>query len=115
MAEKRAPKIDAKDVSNKLRFSNISPNVLIALSRVNDYGVEKYGADRGRDYIYGEIEYYIDALFRHYIDWKLIGSVDNESHLHHAEHMLWNMMAIIDLLVVREELIYNGSRKEVTK
>lgn len=111
-----APKTNAKDVNSKLPLELISPNVFTSLGKAIQYGIDKYGRDREGDYIYGSVDQFNGALLRHYTEWQA-GEPFDESGLHHAEHMLWNMMAIIDLLYKSgeinkpEEVLLHGGRE----
>lgn len=83
----------------KLRLSLVPVEIIRAVARVREYGVNKYGAQEAWRHV--SPERYRDALLRHTLAfWENPGSVDEESGLPHLEHMACN---IAFLLQMRQE------------
>lgn len=82
--------------AGKLRISLVPTEIIRAIARVREYGVNKYGArELWRDV---EQERYRDALLRHTLAWwDDPMSRDAESGLLHLEHMACNMAFLLEL------------------
>ena len=91
-ADEQAVKADA----GKLRLTLVPHEVIRAIARVRMYGTEKYGdPDNWRRV---EVERYRDALLRHTLAYlEDPQGVDEESGLHHWEHMACNVAFIAEM------------------
>lgn len=91
-ADQQAVKADA----GKLRLTLVPHEVIRAIARVRMYGTEKYGdPDNWRRV---EVERYRDALLRHTLAYlEDPQGVDEESGLHHWEHMACNIAFIAEM------------------
>lgn len=92
MYENQTIKADA----GKPRLSLVPPEIIRAIARVREYGVNKYGDKENWKEV--EIERYRDAAYRHliaYID-KPSGR-DEESNLPHLWHLACNIAFLCEL------------------
>lgn len=92
MVSDQSVKADA----NKLRISLVPTEIVRAVARVREYGVNKYGTVDGWRRV--AAERYRDALLRHvlaYMDDP--NGVDVESGLPHIEHIACNVAFLIEL------------------
>lgn len=91
-ADEQAVKADA----GKLRLTLVPHEVIRAIARVRMYGIEKYGDPENWRRV--EVERYRDALLRHTLAYlEDPQGVDEESGLHHWEHMACNMAFIAEM------------------
>ena len=91
-AEEQAVKADA----GKLRLTLVPHEVIRAIARVRMYGTEKYGDPENWRRV--EVERYRDALLRHTLAYlEDPQGVDEESGLHHWEHMACNIAFIAEM------------------
>lgn len=91
-ADEQAVKADA----GKLRLTLVPHEVIRAIARVRMYGTEKYGDPENWRCV--EVERYRDALLRHTLAYlEEPQGVDEESGLHHWEHMACNVAFIAEM------------------
>lgn len=91
-ADEQAVKADA----GKLRLTLVPHEVIRAIARVRMYGTEKYGDPENWRRV--EVERYRDALLRHTLAYlEDPQGVDEESGLHHWEHMACNIAFIAEM------------------
>ena len=91
-ADEQAVKADA----GKLRLTLVPHEVIRAIARVRMYGTEKYGDPENWRRV--EVEWYRDALLRHTLAYlEEPQGVDEESSLHHWEHMACNIAFIAEM------------------
>lgn len=82
--------------AGKLRLSLVPTEIIRAVARVREYGVNKYGASESWKSV--EADRYKDALLRHilaYIDEPC--GVDEESGLPHLEHVACNVAFLLEM------------------
>ena len=95
LAESNTTRDQSKKFDNgKLRMELIPTSAYKALGNVLTFGAKKYSPNSWRSV---EVERYVGALLRHlcaYLDDPY--GVDEESGLHHSEHLLTNAMFIND-------------------
>lgn len=90
--DEQAVKADA----GKLRLTLVPHEVIRAIARVRMYGTEKYGDPENWRCV--EVERYRDALLRHTMAYlEDPQGVDEESGLHHWEHMACNVAFIAEM------------------
>ena len=65
------------------------------LCKVFEMGAEKYGRNNWKQG--GSSSIILDSLGRHYVKLASGATVDEESGLHHAAHIIWNAAAYIQL------------------
>ena len=96
-ADEQAVKADA----GKLRLTLVPHEVIRAIARVRMYGTEKYGDPENWWRV--EVERYRDALLRHTLAYlEDPQGVDEESGLHHWEHMACNIAFIAEMEAGKE-------------
>jgi len=79
---------------DKLRYELISPSAMKGMARVLTYGANKYVAHNWKK---GTIDRYVGAAYRHMEAWRQGEKIDPESHLPHLEHLITNIMFLIEL------------------
>lgn len=81
--------------AGKLRLSLVPTEIIRAVARVREYGVDKYGeAESWRSV---EAERYRDALLRHILAWWADpNAVDAESGLPHLWHAACNIAFLLE-------------------
>lgn len=95
--DEQAVKADA----GKLRLTLVPHEVIRAIARVRMYGTEKYGDPENWRRV--EVERYRDALLRHTLAYlEDPQGVDEESGLHHWEHMACNIAFIAEMEAGKE-------------
>ena len=104
---------DKKQLNGKLEFTGIGKNAIISIAKVMEFGKRKYGDVS--TFQFGTSEIYVNAIYRHLLDWEVLGPIDEESKLHHAEHIIWNAMAVIELLVQEGEIEKTGTKLKMSK
>lgn len=86
----------AKQDAGKLQLTLVPHEIIRAIARVRMYGTKKYGSADNWKRV--EVERYRDALLRHTLAYlEDPNGVDEESGLHHWEHMACNMAFIAEL------------------
>ena len=86
----------AKHDADKLKLTLVPHEIIRAIARVRMYGTKKYGSADNWKLV--EVERYRDALFRHTLAYlEEPNGFDEESGLHHWEHMACNMAFIAEL------------------
>lgn len=96
-ADAQAVKADA----GKLRLTLVPHEVIRAIARVRMYGIEKYGDPENWRCV--EVERYRDALLRHTLAYlEDPQGEDEESGLHHWEHMACNIAFIAEMEAGKE-------------
>ena len=86
----------AKQDAWKLRLTLVPHEIIRAIARVRMYGTKKYGSADNWKRV--EVERYRDALLRHTLAYlEDPNGLDEESGLHHWEHMACNMAFIAEL------------------
>lgn len=81
------------------------PNALRAIADVSKYGKEKYNLaydDVNWARVDGGFARYADALSRHILD-NFSSSHDPESGLLHLAHAAWNALAVLELMLRKED------------
>ncbi len=87
-----------KDTKGKAPISLVPMDILTAIARVREYGVQKYGSGGIAGWKNVPVSDYFDALGRHFIEYvNNPDSVDKESGLPHHWHMACNIAFIIAL------------------
>lgn len=116
--DEQAVKADA----GKLRLTLVPHEVIRAIARVRMYGTEKYGAPENWRRV--EVERYRDALLRHTLAYlEDPQGVDEESGLHHWEHMACNIAFIAEmevkkakeLQIVREGVPFEEAAQKIAR
>ena len=79
----------------KVRFGLVPAWAQEQVARVFTYGAQKYSAQNWRKGT--SWSRYIDALERHWSDWKQRKEMDAESGLHHLAHLVANAMILLEL------------------
>ena len=96
-ADEQAVKADA----GKLRLTLVPHEVIRAIARVRMYGTEKYGDPENWRCV--EVGRYRDALLRHTLAYlEDPQGLDEESGLHHWEHMACNIAFIAEMEAGKE-------------
>lgn len=117
-ADEQAVKADA----GKLRLTLVPHEVIRAIARVRMYGTEKYGDTENWRRV--KVERYRDALLRHTLAYlEEPQGVDEESGLHHWEHMACNIAFIAEMetekareiQLVREGVPFEEAAQRVAK
>lgn len=117
-ADEQAVKADA----GKLRLTLVPHEVIRAIARVRMYGTEKYGDPENWRRV--EVERYRDALLRHTLAYlEEPQGVDEESGLHHWEHMACNIAFIAEmeaekareLQMVREGVPFEEAAQKIAR
>lgn len=117
-ADEQAVKADA----GKLRLTLVPREVIRAIARVRMYGTEKYGDPENWRRV--EVERYRDALLRHTLAYlEDPQGVDEESGLHHWEHMACNIAFIAEmeaekareLQMVREGVPFEEAAQKIAR
>ena len=86
----------AKYDGGKIKPSLVPTDIIRAIARVREYGVDKYGDSECWQQI--EPERYVDAAYRHFLEYiDNRKSVDAESHLPHLWHLACNIAFLIAL------------------
>lgn len=99
----QAVKADA----GKLRLTLVPHEVIRAIARVRMYGAEKYGDPENWRRV--AVERYRDALLRHTLAYlEDPQGVDEESGLHHWEHMACNVAFIAEMEAAKERATETG-------
>lgn len=82
--------------AGKLRLSLVPSEIIRAVARVREYGVNKYGEKESWREV--EVERYRDALLRHILAYKDDpDGVDEESGLPHLEHVACNVAFLLEM------------------
>lgn len=82
--------------AGKLRLSLVPTEIIRAVARVREYGVNKYGAQEAWRHV--SPERYRDALLRHVLAWwDDPDGVDAESGLPHLEHIACNVAFLLEM------------------
>lgn len=81
-----------KHDAGKLRPGLIPVECIKAVAEVLTFGADKYSPNGWKDV---EPEKYIEALWRHYIAWKIGEKNDEESGLSHAAHFATNAIFLL--------------------
>lgn len=82
--------------AGKPRLSLVPPEIIIAIARVREYGVSKYGAAESWQKV--EKDRYKDALYRHWLEYlKDPTGTDSESGLPHLWHLACNVAFLCEL------------------
>lgn len=80
--------------AGKPRFDLIPPGPMLALAEIYEYGTRKYEEDSWREV---PLKKYEAAGMRHYNAWKRGEKRDPESGKLHLAHLLWNVIAMMEL------------------
>jgi hypothetical protein len=89
--------MSAKDVKGKARLRLIPYKSIVAVSKVREFGIEKYGGDDENWKTVHEDDF-AEATLRHiykYFDGEI---VDDESGLHHLHHAACSILLAIAVL-----------------
>ena len=78
------------------------PRAISAVNSVSIYGEIKYTLDGWQSVDDGERRY-SEAMMRHFVCVSQDDNVDNDSGLHHAAHVAWNALAVLELKLRRFE------------
>jgi hypothetical protein len=80
------------------------PRALKAVAEISTYGAKKYKRSSWKT-VPNAQERYEDAEFRHYLDMAIEGktSKDKESGLLHMAHRAWNVLAVLELELIKLE------------
>lgn len=78
------------------------PRALSSVNSVSIYGEVKYTLDGWQSVDNGERRY-SEAMMRHFVCVSQDDNVDNDSGLHHAAHVAWNALAVLELKLRRLE------------
>ena len=82
--------------AGKPRLTLVPPEIITAIARVREYGVNKYGASENWKQV--EPERYRDAAYRHWLAYLADpDGVDEESGLPHLWHLACNIAFLIEL------------------
>lgn len=90
----------AKDDLDKPRLDLVLGDFKKALwgvGLVGTFGAKKY-SDRGWKSVDNAVERYLNAMLRHYLNYKNGEELDSESGLPHLSHMAWNALAVCELV-----------------
>lgn len=71
-------------------------SALWGVGLVGTFGAKKY-TDNGWQEVDNGIERYLNAMLRHYLNYKNGEELDPESGLPHLSHMAWNALAVSEL------------------
>lgn len=71
-------------------------NALWGVGLVGTFGAKKY-TDNGWQEVDNGIERYLNAMLRHYLNYKNGEELDPESGLPHLSHLSWNALAVSEL------------------
>jgi Domain of unknown function (DUF5664) len=63
---------------------------------VGTYGANKY-TDSGWETVPNGNTRYLDAMYRHLLEYHQGFDFDEESHLYHLSHAAWNLLAVLEL------------------
>ena len=82
--------------AGKLELSLVPTEIIRAVARIRQYGVQKYGAREAWRQV--DAQRYRDALLRHTLAWMDDPQgVDGESGLPHLEHMACNIAFLLEM------------------
>lgn len=82
--------------AGKLHISLVPTEIVKAVARIREYGVNKYGDKESWRSV--DAQRYRDALLRHTLAWwENPEGVDAESGLPHLEHMACNVAFLLEL------------------
>lgn len=79
------------------------PKAIEEVAKVSAFGAQKYEvpfSDQNWMYVHDGINRYSDALARHHL---VAGELDEESGLLHAAHRAWDALAVLELMLHKEE------------
>lgn len=92
----------AKQDAGKLRISIVPPEIIRAIAKVREYGIEKYGDSENWRTV--EISRYWDAMLRHTLTcFGDLGAKDEESGFPHLWHVACNLAFILELMEEEDE------------
>ena len=94
-------KLDAGKVRPSLIFNDM-PRALLAVAEVATFGANKY-SDGGWQHVPNGINRYTDAMDRHRLNENTEGLYDFDSELLHAQHLAWNALARLELILRKIE------------
>jgi len=84
-----------KQTAGKARYSLLCWDAIEGLVSIREYGCKKYPSPTSWRNV--EKQKYIDAAMRHIVELQKGNYFDHESKLHHADHVMCNMMFISQL------------------
>jgi len=76
----------------KPKLSLIPFRALNGVSKVLEFGADKYGRDNWKNANTGDLERFIDATLRHIFAFIEGETIDKESKLHHLDHAITNLL-----------------------
>ncbi|EJW92098.1 hypothetical protein EVA_19794 [gut metagenome] len=90
--ETESKKNDRKD--GKLMWELLPLEMLEDVVRVYTFGAKKYGPNTWKDLPDG-LQRYKAALLRHLVEFEKGHILDDESHIEHLAHVIWNAIAML--------------------
>jgi len=100
----------AKEPGSKLDAGKCQPTFAIeyfprsirAISDIGEFGAKKYTRGGWKSVPNGKLRY-LDAAFRHLLDIFIKGHWDKDSRMLHLSHAAWNVMAVLELVLIDME------------
>lgn len=103
--------LDAKSDAGKVRPSLVPPSLVIEVAKVREYGIKKYHDPENWKRV--EAQRYVDALYRHFLQYLSGENLDDESGLPHLSHMACNLAFLIEMEVNNGEALCEAQCKGV--
>lgn len=81
----------------------LMPRALLEVAAVASFGAAKY-ADRGWEAHAPTAQYskFLGPMLRHILKWMKGEDTDDESGKHHLAHAAWNVLALLELILVEK-------------
>ena len=102
-----------KDSKGKTKLSLVPYYGMVAVAKVREYGVKKYGDPDGWKEV-SPMEF-IDAALRHIGKYLAESDYDEESGLHHISHAACNLMFVADMMQNNHEKVLSSLDREYAR
>lgn len=104
--------MNAKSDQGKIRPTLVPPSLVIEVAKIREYGVQKYHDPENWRKV--EPQRYVDALYRHFLQYLSGEWYDKESGLPHLSHMACNLAFLIEMEVNDGETLCESLCEGVT-